>query len=130
MEKVENKRKILIVDDNNDLTTVLVDKFNLSGFEAQGAFDGEEGLEKALEFHPDIILLDLLMPKVSGIEMLKQLRKDSWGKEAKVVILTLLDNTGFVAKAMESNIYGYIVKTDYTLDQIVKKIKDTLDGIK
>ncbi len=117
-----DKKKILIVDDNSDLNTVLVDKLNISGFDAIGAPDGEEGFKKAIEFQPDLILLDLVMPKVDGLTMLKNLREDSWGKTAKVLVLTLLEKTDYIAKAMEYNTEGYMVKTDYSLDGIVSKI--------
>ena len=120
------KKKVLIVDDNHNLVTVLVDKFNKSGFETLGAVNGEDGLKKALEFHPDVILLDLVMPVMDGLGMLKQLRTDVWGKTAKVMILTLLDDAGYVANAMDSNVLGYIVKTDLSLDGIVKQIKTVL----
>ncbi|MEK7176708.1 MAG: response regulator [Patescibacteria group bacterium] len=120
------KKKILIVDDNENLVTVLVDKFSKSGFETLGAVNGEDGLKKALEFHPDIILLDLVMPVMDGLGMLKQLREDVWGKTAKVMILTLLDDAGYVANAMDANVLGYIVKTDLSLDGIVKQIKTVL----
>lgn len=120
------KKKCLVVDDNTNLVTVLVDKFNSSGFETEGAYDGEEGLKKALESHPDVILLDLVMPKVDGLGMLKELRRDNWGRTAKVMILTLMDDPGYVANAMDSNILGYVVKTDLSLDGIVRQVKVAL----
>jgi DNA-binding response OmpR family regulator len=124
MEK--NNIKVLVVDDNENLSTVLVEKFNASGFEADRAINGRDGLTKALKTHPDIILLDLVMPIMSGLEMLKELRKDDWGKDAKVAILTLIDEVKYVADAMDSNVFGYIVKTDYSLDEVVAKVKEYL----
>ncbi len=126
----ENKKKILIVDDDSNLNTVLVDKLKFSGFDAVGAPDGEEGLKKALELHPDVILLDLVMPKMDGLEMLKKLREDEWGKEAKVIVLTLLEETDYIAKTMESGIYGYIIKTEYSLNGILKKVEEMVAGAK
>lgn len=122
----KNNKKILIVDDNTDLSSVLVDKFTASGFEADNADNGEIGLKKALETHPDLILLDLVMPVMDGLEMLKRLRKDEWGKDAKVMILTLLDEVKYVAEAMDNSFVGYIVKTDESLGNIVDKVKETL----
>ena len=118
---------MLVVDDDENLTTVLVDKLNLSGFDALGALDGEEGLKKALTFHPDIILLDLVMPKMSGLDMLKKLRADPWGKGVGVVVLTALEQQiDYMAKAVESGIWGYLVKTNYSLDEVIQKVKDML----
>jgi DNA-binding response OmpR family regulator len=126
---MDNKKKILIIDDDVNLSNVLTDKLNLSGFEAVSAGDGEDGLKKALEIHPDVILLDLVMPKMDGLEMLKKLREDPWGKGAKVIVLTLLEEVDYIAKAVESAVYGYIIKTEYSLDGIVKKVESMIgDG--
>jgi DNA-binding response OmpR family regulator len=127
MEKSSNK-KILVVDDDDNLRTVLVDKLNQSGFDAVGASDGEGGLAKAIEIKPDVILLDVIMPKVGGWEMLTKLRKDPWGETAKVVMLTVLENYDNVALGVEKNISGYIVKTNRSLDEIVKQVSDILQG--
>ncbi len=121
--ETNNKVKILVVDDNEALNGILVDKFRYCGFEVENAFDGEEGLKKALEFHPDVILLDLVMPKMGGMDMLKNLRDDEWGKNVKVMILTLVNETDYIAEAMKSNILGYFVKTDVNLDKLVDQIK-------
>jgi DNA-binding response OmpR family regulator len=118
----ENKKKVLIVDDNQSLNDILIDKLNLSGFDASGVLDGEEGLKKALELHPDVILLDLVMPKMDGLTMLEKLREDSWGNKCKVIVLTLVGEQYHIAKAVEFGVLGYIVKTDNSLEDIVKQI--------
>ena len=123
-------KKVLVVDDNESLTTVLVDKLKLSGLDATPATDGEDGLNKALSLHPDIILLDLLMPKMDGLTMLKKLREDKWGKDCKVIVLSLVEEMDYISKAVEYNVFGYIVKTNYTLDGMVEKIKLALEDIK
>ena len=123
MENSNDKKKVLIVDDNPGLTTVLVDKLKVSGFDAMSASDGEDGLQKAFSFHPDIILLDMLMPKMDGLTMLGKLREDKWGKECKVMILSLIEDADNIAKAVDYNVAGYIVKTDYTLSGVVDQIK-------
>ena len=120
------KKKILIIDDDENLTTVLVDKLNFSGFSADSANDGAEGLKKALDTKPDLILLDVIMPNMSGWETLEKLRIDSWGENAKVIMLTALDKPESVAHAMEEGSTVFIVKTNYTLDQIVEKVKEVL----
>ncbi len=123
MESTNNKIKILVVDDDSNLNNVLVDKLNISGFEAEGVLDGEIGLKRALEFHPDVILLDLVMPKIDGFEVLKRLREDSWGKGAKVIMLTLIDRMDSIAQAVDKNVAGYLVKTNFSLDEIVEEVK-------
>lgn len=124
-DKAINK-KILIIDDDENLATVLVDKLNFSGFQADCAFDGVLGLKKALETKPDLILLDVIMPNMSGWETLEKLRVDAWGEKVKVIMLTSLDKPESVAHAMEQGSIVFIVKTNNTLDQIVEKVKEVL----
>lgn len=122
---MENKKKILVVDDDENLLTVLVDKLSASGFDVTGAVDGKDGLKKALELHPEAILLDVLMPKMNGWEMLDKLRADAWGKTVRVIILTSLDATPDVANALKRGIHEYLVKTSYNLDDVVKMLSET-----
>ncbi len=120
-----DKKKVLVVDDDENLRTVLIDKLSASGFEVTGASDGEEGLKAALDLHPDVILLDVMMPKLSGWNVLKEIRGDEvWGKNAKVVMLTVLEDLNNVALGAEHSISGYLVKTNWSLDEVVKQVKD------
>lgn len=122
--------KLLIVEDEEVLSKSLTEKFTSEGFEVSCAFDGKDGLEKALKIHPDVILLDILMPKMDGIGVLKELRKDDWGKEAKVVILTNLGDTEKIAQAMQAGMDGsftYLIKTDQTLDNILSEVNKILE---
>ena len=126
-EKTEiTKKKVLVVDDDENLATVLVDKLNMSQFDASCAFDGESGLAKALADKPDLILLDVIMPKMSGWEFLEKLRVDAWGEKVKIIMLTSLDKPESVAHAMEEGSTVFIVKTNYTLDQVIDKVKEVL----
>jgi CheY-like chemotaxis protein len=125
MENSE-KKKVLVVDDDKHLMTLLVDKLNASGFEAVGVKNGEEGLETALKNHPDIILLDVVMPYMDGWQMLEKLREDEWGKTAKVIMLSVLENADNAAQAVEKGALGYLIKTNWSLDQVVEQIKEAL----
>jgi DNA-binding response OmpR family regulator len=120
------KKKVLVVDDDNNLRDVLVEKFNLSGFDASGARDGVEGLAVALATHPDVILLDVMMPRLGGMGALKKLREDSWGKQAKVIMLTSLEDANFIAEAMEKGSFTYLVKTQHPLGDVVLKVEEEL----
>lgn len=120
------KKKVLVIDDDENLDMVLTDKLNFSGFDATYAIDGVQGLKKALEFRPDVILLDVIMPNMSGWETLEKIRVDSWGENVKVIMLTSLDKPESVAHAMEQGSTVFIVKTNYTLDQVVDKVKEVL----
>ena len=124
--KNSKDKKILIVDDDENLQAILKDKLTDSGFDAIGAMNGEDGLKKALELHPDIILLDVLMPKMNGWEMLEKLRKDAWGKSANVIMLTVLDSADDIARAMEKGSFRYFLKTNCNPDDIVRQVEEIL----
>lgn len=132
MNNTDKKLKILIIEDEKILSDSLEEKLLSEGFEVFKGFDGEEGLKLALANHPDLILLDILMPKVDGITMLRGLRKDSWGAHAAVIILTNVSDASKVAEVLASGFadiddtYEYLVKTDWSLDAIVAKIKQRL----
>ncbi|MDP2593061.1 MAG: response regulator [bacterium] len=126
MTKNTNNHSILIVDDDPLTQKTLEHRFNKEGFKIFIASDGEEGLAKAIKEHPDIILLDLLMPKIDGIKMLEKLREDPWGKTAGVLLLTNLNDTEKVAEAVAKGVYEYLVKSDWKIDDIVAKVHEKL----
>ncbi|MBU2541984.1 response regulator [Patescibacteria group bacterium] len=119
-------KKILIVEDEPSLLKALEIKFIDEGFEVIKAVDGKQGLEMSLLEHPDIILLDIVMPIMDGMTMLKKLREDKWGKDAKVIILTNLSDAEKVAKAAEHNVFDFLVKTDWHISDVVEKVKERL----
>lgn len=120
-------KKILIVEDEADAREALVDKFTRSGFEVFSAVNGEVGLSMAFEHHPDIILLDLIMPEKDGFAMLESLRKDDWGKDALVMILTnLAGTTKTIANILDKDVHEYLVKTSWTINDVVERVKQSL----
>lgn len=123
---MENKKKVLVVDDDDNLRLALTDKLIIEGYDAIEAKNGKEGLDKALDLHPDLILLDVLMPVMNGLEMLKALREDDWGKDATVIMLTVLESAESVAEAMAGGSFTYIIKTDQNTDEIVKKVEEKI----
>lgn len=121
-----SEKKILIVEDEISLRMPLSSLLKSEGFEIFEAENGSSGLETALKEHPDLILLDVFMPKMGGLEMLAELRKDEWGKNALVMLLTNSANTENVASALEGNVTDYLVKAEWDLKDIVKKVKQKL----
>jgi two-component system response regulator MprA len=122
--------KILIIEDESMMRNSLAEKFANEGFDVSIGIDGEDGLKKALQVHPDIILLDILMPKMDGLMMLKKLRQDSWGAHVKVIILSNVSDVEKIAEAMTMGWGGqftYLVKTDHTLESVVKEVKKQLN---
>jgi DNA-binding response OmpR family regulator len=126
---MDKQKKILIVDDEKVLLELLSSKISQNGFAAVEARDGEEGLKKALSERPDLILLDIVMPKMDGITMLKKLREDSWGATVPVIVLSNLNTAEAVEKSLANGVYDYLVKIDYTLDDLVNIVKKRLAKI-
>lgn len=124
---MENKQKtILVVEDETPLRDALGDKLKRGGFSVLEAKNGKEGLEVALREHPDLILLDIVMPVMDGMAMFKKLREDIWGKSAKVIMLTNLNDAENVAGAMEKGSFDYFVKSDWKIEDVVAKAREIL----
>lgn len=121
-----NNKKILIVDDEESVLKVLVAKFNHEGFQTLAARDGEEGLALAFREKPDVILLDIIMPKMDGLTMLRKLRKDPWGKKVPVLILTNLSDDKNIAEAMVGGVYDFLVKASWETEDVIKRVKERL----
>ena len=120
------KKKILIIEDDRSLRHALEEIINREGFIALVAKDGEEGLESALKNHPDLILLDIIMPKMNGVKMLKSLRSDMWGKAVPVLLLTNDTDPEHMRETLKDNATDYLIKSDWEIEEVVKKIKTTL----
>ena len=124
--KLNKDQKILIVEDENSVRRILVDKFTSEKFEVLEAKNGKIGLELALSEHPDIILLDVMMPVMDGITMLKKLRLDSNIQKIPVILLTNLNDGENINEVMNLGVYDYLVKADWKLEDVVKKVKEKL----
>lgn len=122
----KNGKTILIVEDDISLLKALVAKFSKEGFECLEAKNGKQGLKAAIDNKPDLILLDIVMPRMDGISMLEELRKDTWGKDAAVIILSNLSLTEKAVDIEEYNALQYLIKSDWSLEEIVKKVKELL----
>src|SRR4029079_6684324 len=119
--------KILVVEDEEILLTALTEELLQEGFEVVGAKDGMEGVEKAASEKPDLILLDLVMPRLDGIGALKQMKENPVSKDIPVVILTNLSDYDKVSDALSLGAMDYLVKANYRLEELVNKIKTILE---
>jgi len=128
MEKKKSlgAKTVLLVEDNNDLAALLGGTLKDAGLEVLRADDGAKGLDLALKHHPDLILLDIVLPSMDGLVVLKKLREDAWGKGASVVILTNLNNEERVSAAMEGGVYDYLSKENWKMEDVVAKVKERL----
>lgn len=118
-------QKVLIVEDEPLLLKALFEKIARE-YECITAINGQEAKDIALKQHPDLILLDLVMPKQDGISFLKDLRKDEWGKTAKVIVLTNLSDDKSMQDANQLNILQYLIKANLKLDEVMEHINMTL----
>ena len=130
MVEERTKHTILIVEDDSPTLDVLVDKLTLEGFNTLQARDGEEGLLIANRDHPDILLLDIIMPKMNGLEVMKRLRAEStWGKNVPVILLTNVspDEEKTKRSVSESEPAYYLIKTDWSISDVIKKVREILN---
>lgn len=128
---MENEKKVLmVVEDEAGLRNILKDRFLKENFTVLEAENGEEGLELALSKSPELILLDLLMPKLDGMMMLKNLRKSGeYGKNVRVIILTNLDaNDKIIHEVTKTQPTYYLIKSNVKLDEIVEKVKELMNN--
>ncbi|MDD5040098.1 MAG: response regulator [Patescibacteria group bacterium] len=117
------KIKILLVEDDEFLAGMYVTKLNLEGFDVQLASDGEKGLRLAKEHNPDIILLDVVLPKMSGFDVLKSLKEDSSTKDVPVILLTNLGQRDDVQKGLDLGASDYLIKAHFMPSEVVTKMK-------
>lgn len=101
-------------------------KFEADGFDVQLANNGKHGVALVEEFQPDIILMDLQMPEMDGTEALSIIRKNEWGKDIPVIILTNLGQEESPKEIKNLGIHSYIVKAELTPRQVVQRVKEAL----
>lgn len=123
----KNMKTILFVEDEAALHKTLGQVLRDKGYNLISALDGKIGLELAKgEKRPDLILLDLILPKVNGFEVLRKLKEDPETKDIPVIVLTNLESTGDIEKALELGATTYLVKASYGLEELVEKVRKTL----
>jgi len=121
------KKKILVIEDDEPLRTALVEQFALDGYETLQAEDGQQGLALALAERPDLIVLDIVMPVMTGTEMAAELRKDEWGKDAKIIVLTnLKSEMKEMNEIVDHGNPTYLVKANTTLSTVLEEAKRIL----
>lgn len=123
----DKKVKVLIVDDDAFLSGIYATKLELDGFEVATARDGEEGLKAAMREKPDLILLDVLMPKLDGFEVLKRLKADEETKAIPVIMLTNLGQKEDIEKGLQDGAVDYLIKAHFVPAEAVDKIKKVLN---
>lgn len=122
--------KIAIIEDDIVISQMYRMKFEAEGFEVQTAEDGKTGVELCEKMRPDVILLDIRMPRMNGDEALKRIRSTNWGKHTPVLVLTNLGEEEAPNSFHSLGIKSYIVKADFTPRQVTDKVKQVLESFK
>lgn len=124
-----DKIKILIVDDDAFLLDMYSLKFKEAGFQVEVAENGEDAIKKTKEANPSVILLDIVMPKLDGLETLRQIKKDKIAEGAKIVLLTNLGQKEDIEKGLKLGADDYIVKAHFTPTEVLNKVKALLGKV-
>ncbi len=119
-------KTILFIEDELALQKTFGDILRRGGYEMISALDGETGLRLIKEKKPNLILLDLILPKINGFDVLKKTKENPETKEIPVIVLTNLEGVGDLDKVIELGATTYLVKTQYSLEEVVEKIKKAL----
>lgn len=119
-------KKILFVEDEAALQKTFGDILTQEGYIMVSAMDGMGGVKLAKTEKPDLILLDLILPELNGFEVLKKIKEDKETKDIPIIVLTNLEGTGDVEKALELGATTYLVKANYSLGEVLQKIKQAL----
>ncbi len=121
-------KTILLIEDESALQKTFGEILKQEGYETVSALNGDIGLKLAKLKKPDLILLDLVLPKMHGFEVLKALKEDKETKNIPVIVLTNLEEIEDVEKAIELEATTYLVKAQYSLEEVVAKIKKALEN--
>ncbi len=121
-------KKILIIEDESALQKTLGEILSQQGYEVLSALNGEVGLKLAQSKKPDLILLDLILPKIHGFDVLKKIKDNPETREIPVIVLTNLESIEDIKKAMELGATTYLVKANYSLEELTIKINQVFQS--
>lgn len=119
-------KKVLVIEDESALQKTIGDALSQEGYEVIAALDGEIGSRLAEEKMPELILLDLILPKMNGFDVLKALKSEEKTSRIPVIVLTNLESMGDIQKALDLGATTYLVKSNYSLEDIINKVKQTV----
>lgn len=122
-------KKILFIEDEMRLQEALTAKFLGERYEVFSATDGESGLKVAEEQKPDLILLDLILPKKDGFKVLETLKTKPETKDIPIIILSNLEGGKDIERCLSFGIHSYLAKTNYTLEEIAQKVSEVFKGL-
>jgi len=118
--------KILMIEDDKFLRKIYKNKLSKEGFEFVEAINGVEGLNKVLSEKPDLVLLDLILPRKNGFDVLIEMKRDSATKKTPVIILSNLGQETDIQRGLSLGAQDYLIKTDVSLSEVINKVKENL----
>lgn len=121
-----NKKRILIIEDDELMQNALKGALVKEDFDVTVSSDGKEGVEMALRTRPDVIILDILLPKALGTEVVKEIKIQQPDLINRIIVMTSAMESQYLADSMESGISTYVIKGEHELKDIVKKVKEKL----
>ena len=128
--KSDAQKRILLVEDDDALANVYVTRLQAEGFDIRRVADGEEALASALNYHPDLVLLDVMMPKVSGFDVLDILRNTPETAKLKIIMITALSQDSDKQRAESLGVDDYLVKSQVVIADVVERIRHHLESQK
>jgi len=123
MDDLEDKKQILVIEDDSFLLQMYATKLEKAGYDVKSAIDGIQGLKKAKDNHPDLILLDLVMPAKDGFKVLEELKIDSDLQNIPVIILSNLSEREDVQKCLQLGAVDYLIKAHFVPSEVIDKIQ-------
>lgn len=126
-ENTHNNKIILLAEDDKYISQAYKDGLARAGFKVVTAFDGLEAIKKAKQVKPDIILLDIILPRLDGFEVLKRLKADDGVKDVPVLIISNLGQDSDIEKGKELGAADYLIKANWSMREVIKKINKSLD---
>jgi len=123
-----HQKRILFVEDDDALASVYLVRLQAEGFEVQRVSNGEDALAAAISFKPNLVLLDVMMPKVSGFDVLDILRNTPETANLKIVMLTALSQESDKKRAQDLGVDEYLVKSQVVIGDVIERIKRHLDA--
>ncbi len=120
-------KKILIIEDEKILGDIIHKKLSSEGYDVVLALDGQEGLDKTLEFLPNLILLDLMMPKMNGFEVIEALKKNDKTKNIPIIVISNSGQQTEIERVVDIGVKDYIIKAQFSPDEVIEKVRKYLN---
>lgn len=121
-----NQQSVLVIEDSSYLAESLIDMLEMHGYHTIHAHSGEQGVALALQHHPDLILLDIRLPDISGYEVFRQVRDTDWGQTARVMVLTASESVENIAKNIDLPPEHVLFKPEWSMQDLLEQIRERL----